>query len=245
MNTPIVTQSAVPTPEELAEKLWFPRYFDDPRSDGGIADALGVDLYEAFPPDKRTEMLETVRKNRLAIKEQGREAFVDGNAVGFLCCAPNTYSMQMVANNVLALAQRGIYENALVQAITATRTNNRHWPLSVFRDLFRWADRARLLAAGDPLPGTGPFTLYRGVAGKTERERRVRGISWTGTLAKAAWFADRGWGLPNPAVYKCVLDSKHVLAYVNDRKEDEYIVLLPRSATVERVALPLPEPEAA
>jgi hypothetical protein len=84
------------------------------------------------------------------------------------------------------------------------------------------------------------------VAGKTERERRVRGISWTGTLAQAAWFADRGWGLPNPAVYKCVVEAKHVLAYVGShRNEDEYIVMLPRSAKVERVALPLPEPKVA
>jgi hypothetical protein len=233
------------TPEELAEKLWFPRYFDDPRSDGGIADGLGIDLYEAFPLDKRAELIETVRKNRLAIKEQGRQAFVEGDADGFLCSAPNTYAMQMVEGNVLPLLRRGIYEEALVHAITATRTNNRRWPLSVFRDLFRWADRARLLAAGDPLPGTGPFTLYRGVAGRSERDRRVRGISWTGTLAKAAWFADRGWGLTNPEVYRCVIEAKHVLAYVNDREEDEYIVLLPRSAMVERVALPLLDPKVA
>jgi len=212
------------TPEELAEKLWFP--LDDPRSDGGIADGLGI-------------------ANRLAIKELGRQAFVEGDADGFLWSAPNKNAMQMVEGNVLPLLRRGIYEKALVRAITDTRTNNRHLPLTVFRDLFRWADRAKLLAAGDPLPGSGPFTLYRGVAGKTERARRVRGISWTGTLAKAAWFADRGWGLANPEVYRCVIEAKHVLAYVNDREEDEYIVLLPRSATVERIALPLPEPETA
>src|SRR5208282_3991985 len=127
------------TPEELAEKLWFPRYFDDPRSDGGIADGLGID-------------------NRLAIKELGRQAFVEGDADGFLWSVPNKYAMQMVEGNVLPLLRRGIYEKALVHAITDTRTNNRHLPLTLFRDLFRLADRAKLLAAGDPLPGSGPFT---------------------------------------------------------------------------------------
>jgi len=229
------------TPEELAKTLWFPRWFDDPHISN--ASYLGIDLYEAFPPDQRAEMIETVRKSRLAIKEQGRQAFVEGDAIGFLASASNTYSMVMVYENVLPLVKRGIYEQALLDAITATRTNNRHWSLRAFRDLFRWANRAKLLAAGDPLPGPGPFTLYRGVAGTTDRARRVRGISWTGTLAQAAWFADRGWGLANPEVYKCVVDAKHVLSHVGShRNEDEYIVLLPRSATVERVALPLPEP---
>jgi hypothetical protein len=66
----------------------------------------------------------------------------------------------------------------------------------------------------------------------------VRGISWTGTLATAAWFADRGWGLLNPEVYKAVVDANHVSAYVGShRGGDEYIVDLPRSVKVERVPL--------
>lgn len=182
----------------------------------------------------------------MAVNERGRQAFVDGDAFGFLCSASSTYSMLMVERNCLLLLQRGIYEQTLLHAITATRTNNRHVPLYVFRELVRWADRDKLRAAGDPLPGSGPFTLYRGVAGKTERDRRVRGISWSGTLAKAAWFADRGWGLPNPEVYKCVVEAKHVLAYVGShRNEDEYLVDLPRSVKVERVPLPHGTEEAA
>jgi hypothetical protein len=233
-----------PEAQALAAKLWFPRWFDDPPITE--VSAIGTDVYQAYPADKRGEMIETVRKNRLAIEERGQQAFVDGDGLGFLCSAPSTHAMLMFERNWLPLLQRGIYDETLLHAITATRTNNRHVPLYVFRELVRRADRDKLRAVGDPLPGSGPFTLYRGVAGKTERDRRVRGISWTGTLATAAWFADRGWGLPNPEVYKTVLDAKHVLAYVGShRDEDEYLVLLPSYVKVERVPLPLGTKEAA
>jgi hypothetical protein len=84
------------------------------------------------------------------------------------------------------------------------------------------------------LPGPGPFTLYRGVAGYTNA-RRIRGTSWTGTLERATWFAHR-FLLPNPAVYKAEVEAAYVLAYVGShRNEDEYIVLLPPSVKVERL----------
>lgn len=217
-------------PEELAQQLWFPPYDDHPP----LLNSLSLN---EFGFNSETEYLERVRRDREAINEQGRQAFIEGNALGFLCSsADNTWSMIMVARNSHLLRRRGIYEEALLYAITATRTNNRHIPLRVFRDLFWWADKDKLLAAGDPLPGPGPFTLYRGVAGKA-RHRRVRGVSWTGTLDTAAWFADR-LRLPNPEVYKCVMDAKHVLAYIGSyRNEDEYIVMLPRELKPKRVAL--------
>jgi hypothetical protein len=35
---------------------------------------------------------------------------------------------------------------------------------SMIRELFETADKDRLLAAGDPLPGDEPFTIYRGTS---------------------------------------------------------------------------------
>ena len=232
IHFPVPKKSA----EELAQGLWFPPYAEP--------DQMTLDAYAraniADGSEKR-------REAHRAIVEQGRQAFIDGHASSFLFSASSANRMRMVEWNAVLLKERGIYEEALLCAITNTRTNNHSTPLRVFRDLFDWADRAKLLSAGDPLPSPGPFTLYRGVAGKAERDRRVRGISWTGTLAKAAWFANRpGFGLPNPEVYRCVVDAKHVLAYVGShRNEDEYVVDLPRSVKVERVALPLPEPKEA
>jgi hypothetical protein len=170
------------------------------------------------------------------LHEMARQAIKEGDGIRFLCLASNESGVVLVSNNAELLLERGTYEAALLHAITATRTNNHRIPRSCLKNLFRLADRAKLLAAGDPLPGAGPFTLYRGVAGKPS-DRRVRGISWTGTLERALWFANRYPELGNPAVYKAEVEALHVLAYVGShRGEDEYVVSLPRSVKVERLS---------
>jgi hypothetical protein len=89
--------------------------------------------------------------------------------------------------------------------------------------MFRVADRARLRAAGDPLPEP-PFTLYRGVAGRGPA-RRVRGFSWTASRERGPWFADRFTSLlHDPAVYTITVGEESILAYVNERQEEEFIV---------------------
>ena len=164
-----------------------------------------------------------------------------GDVCGFLFTASNEHGLALVAHNLRALQTRGLYEFALLQAFIATRTNNCRWSVPVLHWLFEMADRERLRAAGGPLPGTGPFTVYRGVSGRG-RARRVRGLSWTASKEKAQWFAERGahWSLANPAVLCVVIAEGDVLAYVNDRQEEEFVILLPssaRPAQVEKVAL--------
>ncbi len=89
------------------------------------------------------------------------------------------------------------------------------------------ADRERLRAAEGPLPGPGPFTVYRGVAGRG-RQRNVRGFSWTGTLDLARWFAGRAAyvfsRLADPTVFVLTVPVDAVLFYTNDRQEDEYVL---------------------
>jgi hypothetical protein len=60
----------------------------------------------------------------LGLRDMARQAFEEGNVVGFLCRASNEHSLMLVWNNVALLQQRGVYEEALLHAITATRTNN-------------------------------------------------------------------------------------------------------------------------
>lgn len=96
------------------------------------------------------------------------------------------------------------------------------------------ADRKALRAAGDPLPGPGPFTVYRGVSGEEPEERRIRGLSWTASKDRAREFAERFDG-PDPAVYEAVIKARHVLAYINWEKEEEFIVLLPPDVYPRRV----------
>jgi hypothetical protein len=176
----------------------------------------------------------------LRLQDKARQSFQKGDVVGFLGRASNECSLMLVWNNLGLLRQRGIYEEALLHAITATRTNNHGFGREALEILLRIADKAKLLAAGDPMPGPGPFTLYRGVAGNTNA-RRIRGISWTSTLERATWFANRFPILANPSVYKAEVEAAHILAYVGShRNEDEYIVRLPPSVKVERLKTATP-----
>jgi hypothetical protein len=167
------------------------------------------------------------------------QSFAAGDALGFLGLADNLAGLDLVLRNLQPLRAAGLYEQALVCAYVKTRTNWRRFPHDVIKSLFRAADRDRLRACGEPLPGAGPFTVYRGVCGRG-RARRVRGISWTGSLAVAAWFANRfaERDLPDAAVYRADVDAAAVLAFLHDdagRGEDEYLVLLPDSCRVRRV----------
>ena len=188
-------------------------------------DNLMTDLWlDPIPPQRR---------------EQTTAGLEAGDVVSFLVSAGSSYSLELVANNILALKERGLYEPALHEAVTATSTNNATWPMTSLRELFEWADRSRLRAAGDPLPGMGPFTMYRGVAGRGPA-RRVRGLSWTASAQQAWWFADRYaqvCDLADPAVFCMTVPEDAVLTYSNARQEEEFLVLVPRAARPKRVAI--------
>jgi hypothetical protein len=98
-------------------------------------------------------------------------------------------------------------------------------PCSPGRSVLALADKTKLRAHSDPLPGPGPFTLYRGVAGIGAR-RGHRGMSWTASFDCAAWFA-RCYSLPAPAVLRVEVEACRVLAYLTGRGEQEFVVDLP------------------
>lgn len=160
------------------------------------------------------------------------EAFEAGDVAGFLHFADNMRSIRIVYENADALNRRGIYEKAFLYAYTLLRTNASGWSTRDLRELFRLCDRERLRAAGDPLPGRGPFMLYRGVAG-TKGKRRERGLSWTSSRTIAQQFAlrfARDLRLDNPVILSGVFSEPAILAYTNGRKEQEFIVNVSRSA---------------
>lgn len=175
------------------------------------------------------------------IPEVLREMAIDGllarDAFGFLGRADNMKGLEIVWRNRDLLTSLGFFEAALLRAYVMVRVNTSHFPAKHLMQLFRLADRDRLRAAGSPLPGTGPFTLYRGVAG-VGRARRIKGLSWTSDEKVARWFADRGalMGGARPAVFRAVVPTRNVLAFLADREESEFLVLLPPGARVERVA---------
>ena len=145
-------------------------------------------------------------------------------------------SLDLVRDNATQLQERGLYERALLAAFG--ETNHALWSLEQLRGLFEIADRARLRAAGDPLPGAGPFILYRGVAGP-KPERRIPGLSWTRSIESARSFAhdhaSRFASDSDPGVYRITVDELDVLAYTNRKEEEEFIVLLPASVRPQRV----------
>jgi len=187
----------------------------------------------------RTTLVADLRLDLIPVllRDKASDAYDSGDALGLLGLPGNEASLELVAYNAEALQARGIYEEALLEAFIGTRTNNLRWPVADLARLFDAADRSKLRAAGEPLPGPGPFVLYGGVAGRGA-DRRVRGLSWTGTVDTARWFANR-FELPDPAVYRATVAAEDVLAYLHadGRDEAEFIVRLPtgvRPRLVER-----------
>lgn len=168
-------------------------------------------------------------------KESIEEAFVKKDIGAILVSMSNKYWLHFVINNIGPLREAGIYEDMLLKAYTGCSANYHNYPSYFIKCLFSIADKDRLLQIGDPLPGDDPFTVYRGVAGNGPA-RRKRGISWTGNFDKAVWFAKRFKGfLYKPMVYETSVDKEYILAYVNDRNEDEFLCLIPENSILERV----------
>lgn len=161
------------------------------------------------------------------LRDMALEALAERDALGFLIRASSDYGIRIVFYNQGILDTLGILEEAFVHAVTGCRVNNYH-DYQLIAWILSRLDRAKLRAAGDSIPGTGPWTLYRGVSGRGAA-RRVRGFSWTADRDRAEWFARRGaqFGLADPAVATATVEDDRVLFYTNDREEQEFFVDLP------------------
>lgn len=82
------------------------------------------------------------------------------------------------------LRSSGYFESALLHAYFAGRQPHPGTSTKLLKRFFRLGDRARLRDLGDPLPLSGTFQLYRGVAGANQH-RRIRGLAWTDSLERA------------------------------------------------------------
>jgi hypothetical protein len=168
------------------------------------------------------------------LHDQARKAVANRNVDLLLFSAGNRWGLPLVAHNIEPLRRLGLYEETLLRALVGSPLGSRNCGSSTLKFLFRMADRARFRAAGEPLPGSGPFVLYRGVTGRGSA-RVVRGVSWTASLERAKWFARRFEWLADPAVYRVTAPEEWVLAYTDERKEQEFLLQLPAEAKVERV----------
>jgi hypothetical protein len=177
---------------------------------------------------------DAIRRGTEEVRRMAMEALDAGDATGFLGRADNMLGLRIVEANVVPLQHRGIYEKALLTALLSPRGNNSRFSLGRLHRLVALADRSRLLNAGELVPGFGPFTLYRGVSGKGSA-RRIRGYSWTADLDTACWFGCRPvYSAGSPAVFRGEFKLEDVLAYSNERKEQEFLVDMPKGARIER-----------
>jgi hypothetical protein len=147
--------------------------------------------------------------------------FETGNGRAFVQLAPRICGLNLVAANAVPLLRQGMYEDALLHAFTSCHENNFNVPVSNLTYLFSLANPHKLRKAGDPLPDSETFTIYRGVSGE-RRKRRVRSYSWTLDLDRACWFALR-LTLPAPSVYSAAVPRAKILAYYNGRGEQEIV----------------------
>jgi hypothetical protein len=164
-----------------------------------------------------------------------------GDIIIAMVFLPNTQHLNFVFDNLNPLREIGKYEEALLHAYIAPRTNFADWPFSDIRFLFDNADPDKLRVEGDSIPDQKEFTLYRGVSGKG-RARRVNGYSWTESPNIAAWFAMRFADLEDPAVFKITVPREQILACSHDKNEKEYILKLPLPKRPRRLK-EMPEPK--
>lgn len=175
-------------------------------------------------------------------RERAAEAIERRDGTAFGVALYNSPAYIALTVNRLRLVACGMYEAALIEAYTGCKVSFHGVPAADLAGLFEGADRERCMAVGDPLPGAGPFTVYRGVAGKGNK-RRVRGWSWSGSLDVACWFAHRfAEFIGSPAVWTATATAEEIYCYTNELNEDEYIV---QPAKPKPVRLTLAEIEAA
>lgn len=152
------------------------------------------------------------------------EAWINDDLEGCLVAMSNMEYMPFLISHLEPLIKNGFYEEILFDALTMPSINLHHVPFQTLRNLLSIANKEKLRSMGDPIPGNGPFVLYRGVSG-IGAKRRTRGLSWTLDLDKAKWFSTR-LKLEKPMVYEAVISIDQVYAYDNGREEQEFICLI-------------------
>jgi hypothetical protein len=163
------------------------------------------------------------------------EALLHRDVVGFMHSGVNSANgLGLVCDTWPLLQGLGMYEACLLDGFTGQKHNFHHWEEEILHLLVELADRDLLRQAG-PLPTTLPPVLYRGVSGPLETQH-IRSLFWTASLKTAWWFARRYEFLEDPTVYAVVPQESMILAYTNERQEEEYLLELPQDYPVERVA---------
>ena len=169
------------------------------------------------------------------LRKRARERLRSEDDPFFYNFADSQLSMLIFLLNKEYFQERGLYEKALLRAWTNQKTTHIiwggldiYWGQHMRQDYLPQCDRAKLLAAGDPLPNENPFTVYRGVSKGGE----PRGVSWTLDPEIARNFAGT-----SGAVYKTTILKNDAYAYTGEVSgrigEKEILLVLPPDHPIE------------
>lgn len=179
-----------------------------------------------MPAKKEPSWKSHAKKLRLGMiepvcRDGAREAFIAGNADFFASSGYSSGAMlELVAVNRKLLKVRDIYEATIVSAVSGCKTNHRHSGIDSLA-LLLIADKTKLRAASDPLPGDGPFTIFRGTS-RDEAASKECGISWTLSRDVACKFAC-AWHGENGVVLRSEVAESEVFFFTDQRSEQEMI----------------------
>lgn len=179
------------------------------------------------------------------LHDDARKAFDDGDIVGFFGYASSDYYLDILVANVEAFKAAGLWEEAIVEAWTGSKCGGSDAMVGILcfdPDL----DRAKVLAAGDPLPDQEEFHLYRG--GDSS------GIAWTTDVKIAKFFSGsevRTCQFENPItkrierisvyheksgpaeIWETTVSRDEIYFYYAGRNESEFVII-PRDDEIER-----------
>ena len=155
-------------------------------------------------------------------EERAIDAIRNMDAIKFLALAPPEHRLTILYQNQDIIGRCNIMEDAFARAAFYYRVGNSQ-DHAILGSLIPRLNRVRLKKLSSSLPGVGPWTIYRGVAGKG-RARRERGYSWTLDHERAQYFAGRSADLDSPSILRAVVQEKHILFY-SDIKKDCFVLL--------------------
>jgi hypothetical protein len=177
----------------------------------------GLGPHDPFNPSRVRDNLKMTPYMKEKLKEDGARCLFFLGSHEYMC---------FIVDNFWEIHKMPIYTGLLIEAYVGEKTNAHHISNDLLDMLFDSIDREKARSLY-PIPKHLPQKIYRGVSGNG-RARRIRGYSWTADIEKAKWFAERlSKFLTSPAVLEVNTSDVDIIAYVNDRKEQEYICHVP------------------